>query len=265
MSQVNRHHPRRGTVRPRPPEGANPLALAQVNTQGNTPQTPEPLTSDRPTKKAKTTGDNPATLPTRHIHVPPPDPTTTAGGPSPHTMPLPTQTPAHPVQALMEALVSQLETLAKTVSSLVAHHPDLASVDLSRAKQAIDTIASTLHEPATTQPNPHTAVNRPTMPPQPKSYAAATATTDKHHVPNRVEPGKPHPSRPSHPHPAVTKRLVVDFHRSQIKRKPHVMTIRDTVTELFAQSGFKVFAAKYTKGNNVVLSMSPSAKSGHAM
>jgi len=156
----------------------------------------------------------------------------------------------------MEALVSQLESLPQTVSSLFAYYPDLAGIDISQGKQAIDTIATTLHKPAVTQTKPPTTAN-PTMPPRTKSYAVAAATTAKRLEQKPTKPGGAWLSQPFRP--VESKRLIADFHRSPLKRQPPALAIRDRVNDLFDEwvNPFKVYAMKYTKSMNIVLSISP--------
>jgi len=204
-------------------------------------------------------GDNPAPLPPRH--EPPPASATTAQGTSSPTMHTPTQPPAHSVQTVMRELTLQLETLARTVSTLLALHPDLAQIDTSRTKQALDNLSNTLQMSASTIDQQPPTKPTPTQPSHTKTYAATAATTPakKPNTPApNTQPGRTRPSQPLRP--VESKRLIVDLCGLLPTKNPAPLQIRDELNRWLNDSGlnnFKVSAVKRTNSKNVVLSFSP--------
>lgn len=157
----------------------------------------------------------------------------------------------------MEELALQLETLTQTVSTLLALHPDIARINTSRTKQALDTLSNTLQKAANTAQQPLTKPT-PTQTPRTTTYAAA-ATKKPNTADHKItQPGRTQLSQPLRP--VESKRLVVDFRGLLPTKDPAPSQIRDELNKFLNQRGFpdfKVVAAKRTNHKNIVLSITP--------
>ncbi|CAA7266500.1 unnamed protein product [Cyclocybe aegerita] len=244
MSHSNRHHPpSRGTRRerpPDPPEAAENAPKPQTSTVELTKTSPH---SNRILKKGKITHKPDVTLP---ASVPTP--------PAPqHSTQTTTQTPAT-LQTLLEVLTSQLESLSRTLLSLVAHNPDFANVDTSGAQKALHSLSDALRTkaaPTTTTTNTDIQKTNTT----PKTYAAAVATTTPSLRPS-------HSTRTGQRQPH-SRRIIIAPVVTKVKHQPphdmrnsfNWMLTKDT--NEISRFNIKAVAVEYTHLDNIAITITP--------
>ena len=264
----------RGQRRPRSPEAPiQPVTPPRNSSPELTLITKSPH-SKRTVKKGKTDVDiQPVPHPTSYNHTP----TKTSQTYDPRTVPSTkttptTNLPAAPgsAQDLLEFLTTQLETVLRTVDTLLHNHSDTAHLDTSRAKQVLRHLNDRLnpgaanHEPAT--PSQHT--DRTHAPTQKKTYAEATVT------PTTKRPaGAPR----THHHKTGTKpvspkstdfgRLIVDFGRNAVNQLPPAK-IKDELNDLLTtlkHPTVRVAGAQFSRMGNLVLTITPASSTKHIL
>jgi len=161
------------------------------------------------------------------------------------------------MQALMEEFTSQLESLSKTLSSLLNLNQDLAPIDTIRAQKALHSLSETLKAKATPQTltkTTHTSKNKNT-----RTYAAVAAAT-----PTQLP--RPHLAR-HNKQLTRPRRLLIAPHSDSVKvphKPPHEM--RDSFNRMlrnwpeeFGSLRFKAVAVavEYTRRDKIAITISP--------
>jgi len=286
MSHSNSHH---RTLRGRPPpedlpqrergqrRPRSPEAPPQPGTPPRNPLEPTLITksphSRRTIKKGKLDGDNqPVPHPTSHKHtsiesLQTDDPST---DPATSTKPTPTATlpeAPSPVQTLLEHLTTQLETVLRTVDTLLHNNLDIAHLDTSHTIQVLRQLNKRLDTGATTVTqtlaSPRQNSDRTRSPTPKKTYAEATSTMKRPAGPPRTHHNKtgtksiPLPSRKSD-----FGRLIVEFGEDTVHQLPPDK-IKDNLNDLFASYGnngtaARIAGARFSRKKNLVLAVIPA-------
>ena len=254
-----------GQRRPRSPEAPNQPTTPPRNPPSELTLTTKSPHSNRTIKKGKLNGDN-QPVPQSSPHT-----RTSTEGSQTHTE-LPTKTspttnlPVAPssAQTLLELLTAQLETVLKTVDTLLHKHSDIAQLDTSHTKQVLRCLNDRLNPGAVnlepTLPIHHS--DRTHAPTQKKTYAEATVTTT---TKRPAGPPRTHHTktgtRPIPPQRSDFGRLVVDFDNCELHQVPP-NEIKDKLNNLFANfnnASVRVAGAQFSRNGNLVLTTTPAA------
>ena len=224
--------------------------------------------SKRTIKKGKLGGDPyPVPLATPHTHTSSvfpqsPGPSIEASAKTIPTTILPVA--PSPAQTLLEHLTTQLETVVRTVDTLL-QNPDIAHLDTTHTKQVLCHLNERLNSGATTQlekpASPCQNTARTHTPTQKKTYAEATSTTKCSNLkgPSRNQHNKTG-NKPSLLRRTDFGQLIIDFDNT-VKQIPSDK-IKDALNKQFTVNGkleSRVAGAKFSQKGNLVLTFTPAS------
>ena len=285
MSHSNSHHRR---IRGRPPHRKDLPQGPQRECGQRRPRSPE--ATIRPTTPPRNSTDSVPTLITKSPHsnrtikkgklsgdtlrVPPPNPhnyystepiQTHAPRSEPSTMTTPTTTlpdAMYDAQALLERLTAQLDSVLKTIDTLIQNNSDFAQLDTSHTKKALGQLNERLSPRAPNQapasPSQHS--ERTHAPTQKKSYAEATSSTT---TKGPLGPPRPHhknaDTKPVRPRHTDFGQLIVEFGGTVQQISPD--KIKNELNSLFIIDGrpeIRVAGAQFSRKGRLILSVTPA-------